>query len=227
MPESDLSWPAKSFLGSIGPRAGGQLLREGRERAYRRGDTILDHGDDSKHVVLVLAGLAKVVGSAAPGHESVLALRARGDLLGEMAFLTGLPRSARVAAAGTVRARLVSADVFAGFLAEHPAVATAVAETVTHRLRAANERRTEFAALAAPARIAHALADVADVYGRTPGGTWVVGPECTQADLASLASVSVRTVEKVLRSLEGGGLVERRRRSLVVADPQALREVKD
>jgi CRP-like cAMP-binding protein len=227
VPEWDLSWPARSFLATIGPRAAGELLRRGRERAFRRGETVLDHGGDSRHVVLLVSGLAKVVGSAAPGHESVLALRTRGDLLGEMAFLTGLPRSARVAAAGPVRARLISADGFAAFLAEHPAAATAVAETVTHRLRKANERRTEFAALSAAARIAHALADVADVYGPAPGGGWVVGPECTQADLASLASVSVRTVEKVLRDLEEAGLVERRRRALAVRDPQALREVKD
>ncbi|MEU2629526.1 Crp/Fnr family transcriptional regulator [Kitasatospora sp. NPDC007106] len=223
MPEDRPVWPDRSFLGTLERTAEQDLLRAGRERVFRRGETILDHGDDSRHLVLLLSGLAKVVGSAAPGYESVLALRAGGDLLGEMAFLTGMPRSARVAAATVVRARVVPADAFTRFLAAHPAAATAVAETVTHRLRAANERRAEFGALAAPARIAHTLADVADVYGPTPGTGWVVGPECTQADLASLASVSVRTVEKVLRVLEERGLVERRRRALVVKDPRSLR----
>jgi DNA-binding GntR family transcriptional regulator len=49
-----------------------------------------------------------------------------------------------------------------------------------------------------------------------------IGPEITQADLASLAAVSVSTIEKVLQSLERDGLVERRRRALVVTDPEAL-----
>ena len=95
---------------------------------------------------------------------------------------------------------------------------------IADRLRAANRRRLEFIAYPAESRVAGVLFEVALAHGHPEGATRRIGPEITQADLASLASASVRTVEKILRVFEEDGVVARRRRDLIVTDLAALKD---
>jgi CRP-like cAMP-binding protein len=64
------------------------------------------------------------------------------------------------------------------------------------------------------------LMEVARMIGRPAAQGLTIGHEVTQADLASLASVSLRTLEKVLKDLEREGKVKRKRRTLIITDPE-------
>ena len=151
-----------------------------------------------------------------------MGLRGAGELLGEMAALSGQSRSASVSAATELHGNVISAEPFVAYLGRSPGAASRLTQMVADRLRAANRRRLEFHSYPAEGRIARVLGEVARSHGHAEGTTWRIGPEITQADLASLSSASVRTVEKVLRLFEQEGLVQRKRRDLVVIDPAAL-----
>jgi CRP-like cAMP-binding protein len=169
--------------------------------------------------------MVKVSTLSVYGDETLLSLRTRGDLLGEMGFVTDSPRSARVVAATLVRARVITEAEFWRFLERHPEQATRVAATVARKLRRANDRRAELHSLMARARIAAILVETADTVGRPDSDGVSIGPELTQADLASLATVSLSTFEKLLQSLEQEGLVRRHRRALIIIRPDRLREI--
>jgi len=153
----------------------------------------------------------------------VLSFRGAGDLIGEMAYFTGGRRSASVTALTDMHAVAVPGTRFAEFLGTHPRAAHLTAGILSNRLRAANERREEYTALDAAARVAHVVADVALRHALQVDGELVLGAAYTQADLASLASVSPRTIEKILKSFEEARLITRRRRELIVRDTEALR----
>jgi CRP/FNR family cyclic AMP-dependent transcriptional regulator len=217
-----LPWPHSSFLGSLTSGERDALLALGVERKYPPGKIILRQGEAGEFVVLIVRGIAKVGIVADTGKEMLVGIRGAGELIGEMAALSGEPRFASVAAATEVHGKVIKAGPFIGHLARSPGVGSRLAQMVADRLRAANRLRLEFHSYPVEGRIARVLGEVALAHGHLEGTAWRIGPEITQADIASLSSVSVRTVEKVLRTFEQEGLVIRKRRDLVVIDTAAL-----
>jgi len=215
-------WPAASFLGSLSLVQRADLLGRGAAQHHARGKVLIDQGTLSRTVFVLLDGVVKISAFSSEGHESVLGLRTRGDLIGEMAFVTRSARSARVAAITPLEVRVLTEPAFAAYLADWPNAASDVAATVAHKLRAANERRAEFVACSAATRVATILGEVAGMIGRPVAEGQTIGHEVTQGDLASLASVSLRTLEKVLKNLEHEGKVKRQRRALIITDPELL-----
>jgi CRP-like cAMP-binding protein len=215
-------WPVASFLGSLSPPQRDDLLSRGAAQRHVRDKVLIDQGAQSRTVFVLLDGVVKISAFSSEGHESVLGLRTRGDLIGEMAFVTRSARSARVVAITPVEVRVLTESAFAGYLADWPNAASDVAAAVARKLRAANERRAEFVACSAATRVSVILGEVAHMIGRTAAEGLTIGHEVTQADLASLASVSLRTLEKVLKDLEHEGKVKRQRRALIITDPELL-----
>lgn len=111
------------------------LRASGRVRTYRRGAALFFEGERSQTVAIVLRGRGKVSSLSSDGHETVLAFRSPGDLLGELSVLDGGPRSASVTAAEPVVALIVSGSRFRELLAARPRIAIVLLETLTRRLR--------------------------------------------------------------------------------------------
>jgi CRP/FNR family cyclic AMP-dependent transcriptional regulator len=211
-----------SFLDLLTSRQRSSLLDLGATYVYRRGQVMVHEGGSGDVVIIIFEGLAKVTLVSEDGKEILLGFRGSGDLVGEMAVLSNMPRSATVTAATDLQASVIRAASFVAYLERFPQVANRVSDIMADKLRAANRRRLEFNAYPAEARVASVLAEVAWAYGHPEGAARRIGPEITQADLASLASASVRTIEKILRVLENDGVVVRRRRDLIVTDLGAL-----
>lgn len=199
------------------------LMALGTGHIYRPGQVMMREGHPGTIVIIILDGLAKVTALSERGKEILLGFRGSGDLVGEMAVLSHQPRSATVTAATRLSARKIPAQSFVAYLERSPQVANQVTDIMAGKLREANRRRVDFSSNPAECRVATELADVALAYGRDEEGAWRIGAEITQADLASLAAASVRTVERILQAFEKDGLVVRRRRDLIVADLDALR----
>jgi CRP/FNR family transcriptional regulator, cyclic AMP receptor protein len=213
---------AVRFLGSLSTEQRHSFLALGARRQYRPGQVVMREGGPADIVVVILSGLAKIIVVSEGGKEILLGLRGADDLVGEMAVLSRRPRSATVIAATDLDGTVISAASFVAHLERTPQLANRISDIMAEKLRAANRRRLEYNAYPAEGRVALVLCEVALAHGHPEGAAWRIGAEITQADLASLASTSVRTIEKVLRSLEQDRLVARRRRDLVVTDLAAL-----
>jgi CRP/FNR family transcriptional regulator, cyclic AMP receptor protein len=210
------------FIDSLASDQRLSLLRLGAMHKYKPGQVIMREGAPADIVIVITQGLAKIVVVSEGGKEILLSLRGTGDLVGEMAVLSRRRRSATVIAATVLKTSVIRADSFVAYLERNPRLANQVSESVADKLRMANRRRLEYNSYPAQRRVALVLGEVALAYGHREGAGWRIGSEITQADLASLASTSVRTIEKVLRVLEADVLVSRRRRDLVVTDLAAL-----
>ena len=220
-------WPPASFLGRVGPSVAGKLLTYGRARQYRRGERLLHEGGLDNHVVLLLRGLVKVT-STASGSETLLAVRAPGDIVGEGAAMTGLPRAATVTACERVEARLVSRETFRQLLREEPAVAHHLAALMSERLGFANRRRADFAACSVMVRLARVLVDLAAVCGQAAGGaSRMVDVPLSQRELATMIGAGEDSVQRAARRLKAAGLIETAYGSITVVDPSGLRDISD
>lgn len=109
------------------------LCREADELDFLPGTVLIQEGDASGEVFLILSGRVSVLRCGA-----VIASAGAGETVGEMGIIDRAPRSATVVADTPVRA-LVFGRRQAGGLLGQAGPARALATILAHRLREANE----------------------------------------------------------------------------------------
>ncbi|MFJ6075645.1 Crp/Fnr family transcriptional regulator [Streptomyces sp. NPDC093065] len=220
------TWPPSTFLGRLRRTTREELLGQGTPMIYPAHRALLQQGDDSRHVLLIMDGVVKVVGSAESGYDMLLAVRIAGDLVGEMAAFEERPRSGTVIACSDVSARVLQVRALESFLSGHPDAMRAVIHMLCARLRWANRRRIDFQAYDSLTRLARVLAELCQAYAQpTPdsdGKRCDLGVTLTQKEVASLAGLKLNTAEKNLAALTALGLVERSYRAITICDVPKL-----
>jgi CRP/FNR family transcriptional regulator, cyclic AMP receptor protein len=216
------AWSPRSFMARLPSADRTALLALGVTRPIRPHTRLFVEGAEGTHVEVLRRGYVKITSEAA-GASRLLAIRLPGDLLGELAPITGGVRSATVTACGHVVSTVIRSADFLRYVAQHPRVGQEVTATVGERLRWANARRSEFTAYPVTVRLARVLRDIAEGCG-TPGGRGgPLGVQLNQAELAALIGAAEDTVQRALRSLRDDGLVGTGYRTITVLDPDGLR----
>ena len=154
MGSKPVSWPPQTFLGMLSETSRRELLSLGTTREYLLDSVLILEGDSSTHVMVLIDGWVKVVGSTEGGGQALLSLRVGGDLVGELAALDDAPRSATVISAGVTAAQVVSQRDFLQLMGQHPDVGVAVSRALTSELRWATRRRVDFSGLPVISRLA-------------------------------------------------------------------------
>src|SRR5437016_14221743 len=116
-----------------------------RRRTASRDDVLCRAGEPGEEFFLVIRGAVRIAVPTPRGEEVVAELGA-GEWFGEMALITGEPRSASATTAtDTVLAVLARAD-FLELVAQVPALGLALSHALSHRLRARLQGRPPRAA---------------------------------------------------------------------------------
>ena len=215
--------PARTFWSALGPDEAAELQRRGIRRAVAAGQAIWHVGQLADRVVVLLAGTVKICRPSPNGREVVLAFNAPGELIGELAALDGGTRSASVVALEPAEILVLAPDDFRAFLAAHPSASLALVQRLGQRLRYADSKIIEFAALDALGRVAVRLTELCERFGRSDGDHVDVLLPITQEELAGWAGASLESVARALQTMRGLGWIETRRRAIRVLDPAAVR----
>jgi CRP/FNR family cyclic AMP-dependent transcriptional regulator len=218
-----MPYPDGSLLGKLKDRTREDFLAVGVSESWPAGKAIIKQGELDSSALLLLRGSVKVVADDPGGERTLLAIRVGGDLIGEMAALDLGPRSATVYACTDVFCKRMTRAELRNFLARHPDAAIEVAGMLSHRLRWADRRRTEYGRPAS-VRVARVLVELYESYGNRNGGRWELTFPLTRVELASLAGIKLSTAEKIVRSFQQDGLVIGRYRGLAVVDMNTLRD---
>jgi len=196
----------------------------GNRRRYPRGTTLMNEGDRSERMVVIVAGLVKVSYYTDDGREVLLAVRGAGDLLGELAALDGEPFSATVTALDDVEALIMTVDDFRRVLSEEPEFGLSLFKSLSRKLRDADRKRVEFAAYDSVGRVASRLVELAETFGQDSLEGIRIGLPLTQEELAGWTGCSREAVAKALQSLRNKELIETHRRGVTVKDLEGLRK---
>lgn len=118
------------------------LAKSCQERSYKAGTTIFSQGDSGVGLYVVKMGKVRIVLAVDPDKaEEEIAVLGPGDVLGEMALLDDLPRSASVIAIDDVTALLLPVWEFRSVLRQHPDIALKLLAELSRRLRKAEARQ--------------------------------------------------------------------------------------
>jgi len=184
-------------------------------------------GDPGDSCYRVEDGLLKVTMVSRSGIERILAFISRGGIVGELAILDGLPRSASVVAVRDVVLSRLSRAEFDAFAEEHPELYKSLITLLTQRLRETNVAVAAGSFLSLQGRVALTLLELADHFGRKVGSDRIiVQHKIGQGDLAAMAGIARENVNRVLKDWERRKIVSCRSGYYCLEDKSKLeREV--
>lgn len=219
------TWRVGSFLGALPPAALRDLVMAGEPVGFRKTERLTVEGRRSTDVFLLMSSFVKVTAGIGDTGEALLALRAGGDVVGEIAARDGGPRTATVTACGQepVKAVRLSGPGLEQCLADRPEVRLELERMVLGKFRTATLRRIDNSSTRARTRLARALVAMAEDFGTPLRGSTVIQVDLTQVEWGAMISCSEKTVERAMAELARDGLVERHRRRPIVRDLEALR----
>jgi CRP/FNR family cyclic AMP-dependent transcriptional regulator len=176
----------------------------------RQGETLFERGDTGDGCYWLRHGvLAVCVASATTGDQRILALLGPGAIVGELAMIDGLPRSASVRAVRDCELTFVGRAAFTDMLHQHPELYVDIVKTLAARLRHSDEDMAASSFLTVRARVARALLQFARLLGEEAGpGQILIRHRVTQADLAAMAGVARESVSRTFRELHRQKIVE-------------------
>ena len=165
-------------------------------------------GDAGGGCYLLDKGLLKVTVTSTGGEERTVAVLGPGAVVGELAMIDRMPRSASVKALRDSVLRFVSREAYEKRLRAHPETKDALLEILAFRLRQADEEVAATTFLTVKARVARALLELAEFVGKPSGPQCIVLDEkISHAVLAAMAGVARENVSRVLSKWRRSNLV--------------------
>jgi CRP/FNR family transcriptional regulator, cyclic AMP receptor protein len=180
-------------------------------RSFPRNAVVLNEGDRTDSLYIILEGRVKAFVASPDGKEAVLSTQGPGEYFGEMVLDEG-PRSASIMTLEPSRFLVVPKRDFQEFLLENPAFAVRVIEKLIHRIRALTENVKSLALMDVYGRVARLLLELA----REQNGRLVIAERLTQKDIASRVGASREMVSLILKDLETGGYIRQEGRALII-----------
>ena len=186
-----------------------QLLAGERTLKLREGETLFERGDAGDGCYWLRGGVLAICVASATGEQRILAILGPGAIVGELAMIDGLPRSASVLAIRDCELTFVSRAAFIELLHRHPELYIDIVTTLAARLRQADEDMVASSFLTVRARVARALLQFARHFGEEAVlGRSLIRYKITQNDLAAMAGVARESVSRTFRELRRQKIVE-------------------
>jgi CRP/FNR family transcriptional regulator len=175
------------------------LLQNAKTVPLPEGGTLFQKGESGDGCYWVQRGVLKVIVTSQRGEELILAVLGPGAIVGELAMIDDLPRSATVQAINECQLVFVSRAIFTQCLRDHPDIYGYLVSALVTRLRLADEEAAAATFLTGKARIARALLNLARHLGKGDAPNRIeIRHKIRQGDLAAMAGVARESVSRTL-----------------------------
>ena len=188
-----------------------------------RGQTLFNEGDEGDRLYVILSGKVKLTRTAVDGRENLLGVLGPSEMFGELSLFDPRPRTASaVAVTDSVLAGLGHDDL-RPFLSSRPQVGLQLLKSLAARLRRTNDVMADLVFTDVPGRVAKALLELADKFGKEGDDGLHVHHDLTQEELAQLVGASRETVNKALADFASRGWIRLEARAVLIVDVERLR----
>jgi CRP/FNR family cyclic AMP-dependent transcriptional regulator len=179
-----------------------RLAPRGSVRSFPKHAIVINEGDDTGSLYVMLSGRVKAFVSGEDGREVVLNTIEAGDYFGEL-VLDGGRRAASIMTLEPCRMFVMSADDVEEILSAHPSFARDLIGRLIGKVRSLSAKVQDLA--------------LKDVYGRfvrfveqqavKQGSEAVIPERLTQHDIAARIGGSREMVSRIVRDLTAGGYI--------------------
>ena len=212
---------APLFTG-LDDEAAAALLASTTSVELPRGQALFSEGQPGEHLYVIVAGKIKLGRTSGDGRENLLTVLGPGEMFGELSLFDPGPRTATATAVSDARLIALGHTDLQSWLTGRPDVAQHLLGALARRLRRTNETLADLVFSDVPGRVAKALLDLANRFGRPVDGGLLVAHELTQEELAQLVGASRETVNKALADFAARGWLRLEARAVVLLDVERL-----
>jgi CRP/FNR family transcriptional regulator, cyclic AMP receptor protein len=199
-----------------------ELISTSDVHCLKAGETLFDAGDAGDGCHRLSEGVLKVTLASPRGNERILSILNAGAIVGDLAMIDGLPRSASVVALTDCVLQFISRENFERCADRHPQIYRYLTTILAQRLRDTDETISALAFLTAKGRVAHALLEIADSFGETADGALLIPNLFSQKDIAAMAGVARENTNRILREWERRRVVTKSARAYCIRDRAKL-----
>jgi CRP-like cAMP-binding protein len=190
---------------------------------YAKGAGIFSEGDSCNELLIVETGAVKILKSAPSGRQQLLGIERRGSSLAEIPLFDGGKYPASAEAADDVVLLRLPADNFRQSCLQNPELSLKVIKVVAHRLRHVLSLVEDLSFSTVRGRLITHLLRLGDSFGRqTSRGIEFEFAENNEELAARLGTVR-ELISRNLGRLHGSGLIEMKRRTVIIPNLTVLR----
>lgn len=199
-----------------------EILDKATAHRFDAGEAVFHEGAEASRFYLLLDGYIRV-GRMTPEGEHVTVLHiSSGQLFGLALALghTHFPASAVAAAEAIVLSW--PQRVWPDFTARYPGFSVEAYRTIGQRMGEMRDHVVEMATQQVEQRIANALLRLINQMGRRTDTGIEVDFPITRQDLSEMTGTTLHTVSRLLSAWEKRGIVESKRKRILVREPHQL-----
>ncbi len=187
-----------------------------------KGGILFKEGDEGEHLYVIVEGKLKLGTSSRDGRENLLSILGPGEMFGELSLFDPGPRTSTATAVTDAKMLALSHEKVIPWLKQNPEVSLQLLERLAQRLRRTNEAVGDLVFSDVPGRVAKALIDLGDRFGKQTDEGLLVHHDLTQEELAQLVGASRETVNKALADFAGRGWLKLDGRAVLITDVERL-----
>lgn len=196
-----------------------QIVENANFNEHEPSTTLIHQGDETRHVFVLLAGLARAFLSSEQGVLVFIEEYGRGDIFGDLQLTQRTTQEAEVVAATQIGLLQIEGRVLAGFAERHGSIGLALSRILFARLQRSTLRIFERTALSAAGRVYSELLRLGERSDN------VLSPPPVVSDLALRVGTTRETASRCLGTLIRRGIVERSETELRIIAPGRLEEL--
>jgi len=185
------------------------------------GTVIIAQDEVDDRVFVLLDGRARVVLLSENGQEIWLDAFEAGAVFGELAALTGQPRTSGIIAETDCELAVYEGDAFFQLIRQHGEIGLALARLLAGRVHHTTQRMFELSALSAPGRIYAELLRMSKPVGSDRSAR-AIAPVPSMKELALRVNSTRETASRTVNDLQRKGLLERLGDRIELVDPDQL-----
>jgi CRP-like cAMP-binding protein len=187
-----------------------------------KGSILFAEGDEGDHLYVIVEGKIKLGTSSGDGRENLLSVLGPGEMFGELSLFDPNPRTSTATAVTDAKLLSLGQTKLIPWLTENPRVSLNLLASLAQRLRRTNEAVGDLVFSDVPGRVAKALIDLGERFGKQTDEGLLVNHDLTQEELAQLVGASRETVNKALADFAGRNWLKLDGRAVLITDLERL-----
>ena len=187
-----------------------------------KGTILFAEGDGGDQLYVIAEGKLKLGTSSGDGRENLLSILGPGEMFGELSLFDPGPRTSTATAVTDAKLLSLGQEKLLPWLVENPKVSLQLLASLAQRLRRTNEAVGDLVFSDVPGRVAKALIDLGERFGKKTDEGLFVHHDLTQEELAQLVGASRETVNKALADFAGRNWLKLDGRAVLITDFERL-----
>lgn len=211
-------WPQRPALTDSDRR----LLNDAKASScFLRGQTIYAEGDPCAGVYCLASGVVSVSKTDASGNTLIVRIVTAGDPFGYNTFFSGGPHRKAAEARTDVTVCRIDGKTFRSVLERNSGLAAAFLARLAKDVAESQDEVVSAYSLPVRARLMRLILLMQERFGGGAAGRQFDIP-LTRCDLGNMIGARAESIARALRTLEEDGLVQFRRRTVVIKDVERL-----